>query len=51
MFKWPVYRCHKKVSAFDQQQNKRLLFNFKISCVLNEANPDLDFEMKIGEIR
>ena len=39
-----------KLSAFDQEWNKSLLFNFQ-NFVLDKAYPNLDFEIKIVEIR
>ena len=41
----------KKVSTFDQQWNKSLCLVFSISFLLDKASSNLDFEIKIVEIR
>ena len=43
--------CPKKVSAFDQQQNKNLLFNFQFFSILSKTYPNVDFETKTVKIR
>ena len=43
--------CPKKVSMFDQQWNRGLLFKIRIFSALQKTYANLDFEIKIVEIQ